>query len=79
VVDRADDLMADTADDLVDKADDLAVVVAMIDVVEKADLNPLKKNSKKYFSRSLVSQKSPVVVVSCVFVPLSLSEIERVV
>ena len=56
-MDKADDHLMDDEDDLVDKVDDLAVVVAMIDVVGKVDLNLSKKNSKKYSSRSLVLQK----------------------
>jgi len=55
-VDKVDDLM-DDVDDPVDKVDDLAAVVVMIDAVGKAVLNLSKKNSKKYFSRSLVLQK----------------------
>jgi len=52
LVDKRDDLMDDRGD-LVDKAE----VVVMTDVVGKADLNLSKKNSKKYFSKSLVLQK----------------------
>jgi len=51
VADKVDDLLMDVkVDDLVDKAE----VVAMTVVVEKADLNLSKKNSKKSFFKSLV-------------------------
>jgi hypothetical protein len=56
-VDKADDHLMDDRDDLVDKADDLVAVVVTIDVAEKVDLNLSKKNSKKYFSKSLVLRK----------------------
>ena len=56
-MDKVDDHLMDDGDDLVDKVDDQAAVVVMIDAVEKVDLNLSKKNSKKYFSRSLVLQK----------------------
>jgi hypothetical protein len=52
-VDRRDDLM-DVRDDLVV---DRVEVVAMTDVVGKVVLNLLKRNSKKYFSRSHALQK----------------------
>jgi hypothetical protein len=53
VADKADDLLTDVRDDLVDKAE----VVVTIVVVGKVVLNQSKKNLRKYFFKYLVLQK----------------------